>query len=51
MKPRAPKQGGRMLDLLVLKELERKKKIPKEWLLKDRKKEFIVCGPGKKEQK
>lgn len=40
-----------MLDLLVLKELERKKKIPKEWLLKDRKKEFIVCGSRKKERK
>lgn len=51
MKLTRPKQGGRMLDLFVLKELERKKKIPKEWLLKDRKKEFIVCGSGKKEQK
>ena len=40
-----------MLDLVVLEELKRKKKIPKEWLLKDRKKEFVIKDSGKKEQK
>lgn len=37
-----------MLDLVVLEELKRKKKIPKEWLLKDRKKEFVVNGSRKR---
>ncbi len=40
-----------MLDLVVLEELKRKKKIPKEWLLKDRKKEFVIKDSRKKEQK
>ena len=40
-----------MLDLVVLEELKRKKKIPKEWLLKDRKKEFVVNDSRKKQRK
>ncbi len=40
-----------MLDLLVLKELERKKKIPREWLLGNREREFIVKNSGQKKQK
>jgi len=40
-----------MLDLVVLEELKRKKKIPKEWLLKDRKKDFVIKSSGKKEHK
>ncbi|MGB2696998.1 MAG: hypothetical protein WBD28_03955 [Candidatus Zixiibacteriota bacterium] len=40
-----------MLDLIVLEELRRKKKIPKEWLLKDRKKEFVINDSRKKEKK
>ena len=40
-----------MLDLVVLEELKRQKKIPKEWLLKDRKKEFVIKDSRKKEQK
>ena len=35
-----------MLDLVVLKELKRKKRIPREWLLKDRKKEFVTPTKG-----
>ena len=45
------KEGANMLDLLVLRELERKKKIPREWLLGKREKVFVVRNPGKKEQK
>lgn len=40
-----------MLDLVVLEELKRKKIIPKEWLLKDRKKEFVVNSSPKKEKR
>jgi hypothetical protein len=40
-----------MLDLVVLEELKRKKKITKDWLLKDRKKEFVINSSGKKEKK
>jgi hypothetical protein len=40
-----------MLDLVVLEELKRKKKIPKEWLNKDRKKEFVISYSRKKESK
>lgn len=39
-----------MLDLVVLEELKRKKKIPKEWLHKDRKKEFVIKDSRKKEK-
>lgn len=40
-----------MLDLVVLEELKRKKKIPKDWLLKDKKREFVLNSSKKKEQK
>jgi len=40
-----------MLDLMVLDELKRKKKIPRQWLLKDRKKKFVTNTPRKKERK